>query len=170
MSDSVLLYILFAPFAGAIALIFALWLPGRLLLDLLRPKQRLDWGEQVALSVGMSMAVIPLVLTWTTVLGLHWNRAGIWGAAILLWAALLWRARRIPLERIRCATAVTYSPLWDYGGWGIRCGRKGIAYNVSGDRGVQLELERGRPILIGSQRAEELARAIEERMSLLRSR
>jgi hypothetical protein len=81
----------------------------------------------------------------------------------------LWRARTIPLDQIRRVAAVTYSPLLDYGGWGIRCGRKGMAYNVSGNCGVQLELKEGRPILVGSQRAEELARAIEERRALLRS-
>jgi hypothetical protein len=80
----------------------------------------------------------------------------------------LWRARRIPLDQIRSAHAVTYRPLFDFGGWGIRCGRNGMAYNVSGDRGVQLELANGNKVLVGSQRAEELARAIDERRSLLR--
>jgi hypothetical protein len=37
-----------------------------------------------------------------------------------------------------------------------------MAYNVSGKEGVQLELANGKRILIGSQRAEELARAIGE--------
>ena len=78
----------------------------------------------------------------------------------------LWRARRIPLSRIRSAAAVNYNPLLDYGGWGIRCGRKGMAYNVSGNRGVLLELDEGRPVLVGSQRAEELARAVEIRRTL----
>jgi hypothetical protein len=36
-----------------------------------------------------------------------------------------------------------------------------MAYNVSGNRGVQLELVSGKRILIGSQQAEELAAAIE---------
>jgi hypothetical protein len=39
---------------------------------------------------------------------------------------------------------------------------KGWAYNVRGNRGVQLELANGKRILIGSQRAEELAGAIGE--------
>ena len=59
--------------------------------------------------------------------------------------------------------ARTYRPILEYGGWGIRytMGR-GWAYNVSGNQGVQLELASGKRILIGSQRAEELARAIGE--------
>ena len=82
----------------------------------------------------------------------------------------LWPACRIPLDQVRRAAALTYSPLFDYGGWGIRCGRKGMAYNVSGNRGVLLDLADGRSVLVGSQRAEELARAIEERRALLNFR
>jgi len=54
-----------------------------------------------------------------------------------------------------------YRPILEYGGWGIRCGfRGGRAYNVSGDRGVQLLLSDDRELLIGSQKSEELAEAI----------
>lgn len=56
--------------------------------------------------------------------------------------------------------AVTYSPLRDYGGWGIRFGRRGKAYNVSGDRGVSLKLSNGSELLVGSQRPEEMVQAI----------
>jgi hypothetical protein len=53
-----------------------------------------------------------------------------------------------------------YSSLRDYGGWGIRYGSKGKAYNVSGSRGVRLELSNGKRLLIGSQRPEELSEAV----------
>ena len=53
-------------------------------------------------------------------------------------------------------------PILEYGGWGIRYSPfgKGWAYNVRGNQGVQLELANGQRILVGSQRADELARAI----------
>lgn len=69
--------------------------------------------------------------------------------------------QRIPFEDIRNCEARTYSPIKEFGGWGIRYGRRGKAYNVSGNRGVQLELSDGKRFLIGSGRAEELGRAIE---------
>ena len=56
--------------------------------------------------------------------------------------------------------AVTYRPIRDYGGWGIKYGRNGAAYNVSGNRGVQLQLTDGRRMLFGSRRPEELATAL----------
>ena len=48
----------------------------------------------------------------------------------------------------------------DYSGLGIRHGRKGKAYNVSGNRGVQLGLSNGKQLMIGTQRPEELAEAL----------
>ncbi len=69
--------------------------------------------------------------------------------------------RKISGEDIRSCEARTYSPLREYGGCGIRWGAKGRAYNVGGNRGVQLELSNGSRILIGSQRSEELAEAID---------
>ena len=62
------------------------------------------------------------------------------------------------------AEPVTYSPLKDYGGWGIRYGAKGKAYNVSGNQGVVITLKTGQSILIGSQRHEELSSLIKDRL------
>jgi hypothetical protein len=56
--------------------------------------------------------------------------------------------------------ARTYSPLREYGGWGIRMGYKRRAYNVAGNRGVQIEYKDGSRLMIGSQRPEELEQAI----------
>jgi hypothetical protein len=73
----------------------------------------------------------------------------------------IWK-KTIPLGDIVRWEARTYRPVLEYGGWGIRYTPfgKGCAYNVRGNRGVQLELANGQRILVGSQRADELARAI----------
>ena len=70
--------------------------------------------------------------------------------------------RRIPLRDIRIAHPSTYRPIREFGGWGIRFSLAdgGRAYNVSGNGGVQLEMASGDRILIGSQRAQEVADAI----------
>jgi hypothetical protein len=75
------------------------------------------------------------------------------------------RRRHISLAEIRSVAARDYNPILEYGGWGLRFGRKGWAYNARGRRGVQLELNKGFPVLIGSQRADELAVAIEKAKS-----
>ncbi len=67
--------------------------------------------------------------------------------------------RAIPIRSIRSAEPRTYRPIREYGGWGVRMGGlgNGKAYNAQGNRGVQLVLENGDKLLIGSQKPEELA-------------
>lgn len=62
----------------------------------------------------------------------------------------------IPREMIEKAEVVTYRPLRDYGGWGIRFGSKGKAYNVRGNKGLQLSLRNGKQVLFGTQNEQEL--------------
>jgi hypothetical protein len=69
--------------------------------------------------------------------------------------------RLIRLEAIQSFAAREYRPMREYGGWGIQHSRKhGTAYSVSGNRGVQLVLNNGKRILIGSQEADRLADAL----------
>lgn len=70
----------------------------------------------------------------------------------------------IPFEAFKTYESCTYRPVRDYGGYGIHRGLKGKAYNVSGNRGIRLELIDGKRILIGSQMPEELKRAIDAAM------
>jgi hypothetical protein len=58
--------------------------------------------------------------------------------------------------------AVHYSALRDYGGWGIRYGLNGKAYNISGNDGIMLEFQNGKHLLIGSQRTHEFLLALEQ--------
>jgi hypothetical protein len=69
--------------------------------------------------------------------------------------------RQIPLDTIQRWEARTYSPIWEFGGWGIRGGFGKRAYSVSGNQGVELELFDGQRVMIGSQRAPALAEAIQ---------
>ncbi len=68
--------------------------------------------------------------------------------------------RSIPKADIVSFEVVTYSPIADYGGWGIKWGRGGLALNARGNRGVRLTLRDGRRVLVGSQRPGELAAAL----------
>lgn len=56
----------------------------------------------------------------------------------------------------------TYSPLKEYGGWGIKYGfnGQGIVYNVAGNVGLQLQFKEGDPILIGTQKGEEIKQVL----------
>ena len=54
----------------------------------------------------------------------------------------------------------TYSPIIEYGGWGIRWGKSGTAYNLRGNQGLQLELKNGKRFLVGSQYPDKLIESI----------
>ena len=68
----------------------------------------------------------------------------------------------IKIEEIERIEELQYNPLGEYGGWGIRYGFKGKAYNISGNLGVKLHLSNGRNILFGSQKNKELAGALKK--------
>lgn len=71
----------------------------------------------------------------------------------------------IPISSIATLEVVSYRPLADCGGWGIRRGRNGErVLNARGSRGVRLTFTDGTCLLIGSQRPEELAVALDRAM------
>lgn len=72
----------------------------------------------------------------------------------------LWPERTIPWNEIRSVETRTYRPIRDFGGWGVRWAARGIVYHARGNRGVRLVLASDERVLIGSQRADELAQAI----------
>jgi hypothetical protein len=73
--------------------------------------------------------------------------------------------RFVAISAIRRVEVVTYRPIADYGFWGIRASRDGErAYIARGNRGVRIELNDGSRYLVGSQRAEALATALDSAM------
>lgn len=71
------------------------------------------------------------------------------------------KRRVIPFSDIAQAQVRTYNAVKEYGGWGIKgWSKENVAYNVSGNRGVELTLRSGSRVMLGSQKADELAAAI----------
>ena len=82
------------------------------------------------------------------------------GSVDVRWVPLA--RRSIPFASIRRAEPFTYRPIRQFGGWGIRFGRRGaLAYPMSGDRAVRLTLDDGSEIYLGSLEPEALAAAID---------
>jgi len=70
--------------------------------------------------------------------------------------------KHYPWESISRSYVREYSPLMEYGGWGLRMGLfgKGTAFNVSGSMGLQLEFTNSKKLLIGTNKPEELITAL----------
>jgi hypothetical protein len=77
------------------------------------------------------------------------------------------KLRRIPIEQIASAEVKKYSPLLEYGGWGVRRSpfRRTTAYNISGTKGVLITLKTGRRIMFGTARMDDMRKAIERMMA-----
>ncbi len=55
-----------------------------------------------------------------------------------------------------------YRPLIEYGGWGIRIGPSGRAFNIHGKTGLQIVLNKGNKVLIGTQQPDMLLAAVSQ--------
>ncbi|MHB0856981.1 MAG: hypothetical protein ACYC5M_05355 [Anaerolineae bacterium] len=80
------------------ALLILLFLPGLVLMLAASPRWGLDRGSQAALALGLSVAAWPLILLWSTVLGVELAGREIWivvGALLAVGLGLAWvRVRR----------------------------------------------------------------------------
>ena len=67
-------------------------------------------------------------------------------------------------DEIEKAYLRTYNPIMDYGGWGIKygLGGKGMAYNISGNKGLQIVKKTGKKILIGTQLSADVQAYLEQ--------
>tara|TARA_R110000850_G_scaffold16697_1_gene51700 strand:+ start:38460 stop:38948 length:489 start_codon:yes stop_codon:yes gene_type:complete len=73
---------------------------------------------------------------------------------------LINKQKNILWSEISKCYVTTYNPITDFGGWGFRISHKGKAYNVKGNKGIQLELKSGKNILFGTQKENEAKNVI----------
>lgn len=109
-----------------------------------------DAGLLFAFALVCVVAVAVIALMWSARLDVFVNEREV----LIRFRPSHIKGRSIALSEIVEARARTYRPIAEYGGWGVRMGFHGMAYNVSGNEGVQLVLANGKRILIGSQRRE----------------
>lgn len=104
-------------------------------------------GFWIAIGVGVFFAIVRL---YTTI-----DNEGI----AITFLPFAWK-KRWKWSDIGKVYVKKYS-LMDYGGWGYRIGRNGIAYTTKGNYGIQLEMKWGQKILIGTQNPKEVMAIIQ---------
>ena len=82
-------------------------------------------------------------------------RAGFLGIPLL----------KLELKDVVDAALHDFSPLADFGGYGIRRNREMLAFFLQGDRGVKLTTARGKKYLIGSEHPDRLAAVLQAAIS-----
>ena len=68
----------------------------------------------------------------------------------------------ISKEEVKSIEVISYSPITDYGGWGIKGNRTTKAYSVLGDQGLLIDVGQKKKIMIGTQKALELSSFLEK--------
>lgn len=73
--------------------------------------------------------------------------------------------RMIAMNEIQFVEPVTYHPIREFGGWGIRGWSDKKVYSINGNQAVKLSLFDGSLIYIGSMKPDLLALAVQSRLS-----
>ena len=146
-----------------------------------REEQNFDWRVYVLLSLVLLtcwsiVPFIPVSNTTRTVLVLASGivptflllcllrmTTEVTPTGIVVWFGWIPTYRRaVPIDGVTLVEVITYRPLRDYGGWGIRYGRDGEhVMSARGDQGVRIHMTDGSRLVIGTQRPTELAQAIQ---------
>lgn len=87
--------------------------------------------------------------------------------AIHLGSAPLIR-RFVAFEEIAAVEAVTYRPILEFGGWGVRGTARRRAWTARGNRAVKLTLTDGRELLVGSDHPMRLEERIRTAAGIVR--
>ncbi len=105
------------PLRVALGLLFILFLPGYALIAALFPSgKEIDWIERVALSFGLSIAVVPLLgllLNYTWGIFEPTTVAAIFIFILLMCGAAYWRRMRLPVDERLALTVDLAIPDWE---------------------------------------------------------
>lgn len=72
--------------------------------------------------------------------------------------------KRIPYTSIEAVEAVTYRPIVEFGGWGLRMRRGKTAWTIRGNQAARITLSNGRRIYVGSRFPQRLAERVRRRL------
>lgn len=131
--------------------------------------QQIVMGQQVGNSPAPNGVMIAVILGLGVVLWILFSlKMEVWidqqGLHYRFFPMILKR-KLISREEILRFEIRKYKPLLEYGGWGIRKGlwnKRGRAYCVEGNTGLQLYLKNGKKVLFGTQRPQAMEYAMKE--------
>ena len=146
--------------------------------------QKMPWFLSVAMLSGSLIFAVVILFLWMASEiepGIIWLLWGVWLVMTLIDGLLasvklvtevhadgirIWfgpfhfPSKKFDWQEIESIYPRLCSPVAEYGGWGIRFGKSGGAYNMRGNQGIQLELQNGKKFLIGTQQPESFMLAV----------
>jgi hypothetical protein len=122
------------------------------------------WGDNPMSDIGLIFTVCFTFAIWGGILFLLERSKLITNInhneIRLRFPPLFSKEKIITMDVIKKMEVRKYNPILEFGGWGIRYGIKGKAYNVKGNMGLQLYFKNGKRLLIGTQKPEQVKWAI----------
>lgn len=97
-------------------------------------------GLGVAFLVGLFMSFITLESSLTT------------KDVSVRFFPFVYKTKVFSFKEIDSVDVITYKPILEYGGWGLRRGKTGLAYNVSGKQGVLITFKEAKKLFWGSHK------------------
>jgi len=122
------------------------------------------FGDKPMSNLGLLLTAIPLLLITLLILNIRLDTLIKKDGIYVRFFPFHWSFKKFSWDMIATSYVRQYSPLLEYGGWGMRIGLfgKGKAWNISGDKGLQLEFTNQKKLLIGTNQPEELAATLEK--------
>ena len=117
-----------------------------------------DGGRIIALIITISIILIVNIIIFSLKLKTRIDEKGI----TYQFFPIHLKSKIIAWSDLNKCYVRKYSPIKEYGGWGLRGRRKNVmglknygkAYNVKGNMGIQLEFKNGKKLLFGTQELE----------------
>lgn len=73
--------------------------------------------------------------------------------------------RHVQFFDITAVDVVKYRPVRDYGGWGIKWGKGGMAFTAGGNIGIKVQLASGRHLILSAKQPTAVCAAIQEKIN-----
>ncbi len=122
------------------------------------------WGDNPMSDVGLVFTTFSVLLIWGLIFFLFEKTklfTSIYENEIRLrFPPFFYKEKIIPFRMIQKMEVRKYNPITEYGGWGLRYGLRGKAYNVKGNIGLQIQFINGKKLLIGTQKPDQVKWAI----------
>ena len=122
------------------------------------------FGNRPMSNTGLVIATLTMLLIPTLFLLLRLDTAIKQDGIYYRFLPFQFAYKRISWDRISKCFVREYNPIIEYGGWGLRIGLfgKGQAFNVSGNKGLQLIYDNGKRFLLGTQKPEEIKNVLQQ--------
>lgn len=110
--------------------------------------------QEMAIALGVVLGTMALLLLF--ILNLKLETRIDRESVSFRYVPFIRKWRKYPKQEIKSIRVINYSPITDYGGWGLKGNQTTRAYSVLGDEGLLLDVGEKKKLMIGTMKSREL--------------